>query len=275
MFTLYVDESGDWGYPNYNPIYPVLCLCGSIVLDDYYLKEIMPAVANIKRTYLHKLDLTIRRHDLSKAKDKFTILKDEAHAKAFIVEFTKTIAQFDMKIIISSLDKVEYYRAYGTGRVDSSLPTDIYSLLLTFMIERFFCFLWEKDKAKGRIVVESRGTKEDNIVQQCYSRIMQYGTQFYTNPWQFQKVLPTSIEFKQKKDNIVGLQLSDWIAMPIAKKILFPDGSQDPFGEWELYKGKIWLGNNPSSPGQVGFKTFPNNLGRKLLNQPLKSPGGV
>jgi hypothetical protein len=46
---------------------------------------------------------------------------------------------------------------------------------------------------------------------------------------------------------------------------------EDKYGEWRLYKSKIWLGKNAPARGQVGFKVFPKNLGRKLLNMPLKS----
>jgi hypothetical protein len=263
MYTLYFDESGDWGYPRYDPNYPILCLCGVIALDTYYTRKLIPLMKSHKREHFNNEDIVLRRYDVRWGRNEFYSLKKEKDAKEFI-------SQLDIKILIAALDKVDQYRTYGTKKVDEWLPKDIYSLLFTFIVERYTAFLIEHGNPNGKIVAESRGRTEDQRVQFWYSTILQIGTQFYRN-WQLQKVLPTAIEFREKKDNIAGLQASDWIANPMAKKVRFPDGCLDEFGEWELYKNAIWLGKNAPARGQVGFKTFPKNLGRKLLNMPLKS----
>ena len=69
----------------------------------------------------------------------------------------------------------------------------------------------------------------------------------------------------------LGLQISDWIASPMSKMVGYPNGREDKYGEWELYKNKIWIGKDAPGRGQVGFKVFPRNIGRRLLNMPLKS----
>ncbi len=271
MYTLYLDEAGDWGYPNYDPDYPVLCLCGSIIRDEYHSKEIIPNLRSFKRSNFHNAELTIHRHRIRARRGNFPVLKNEKITKAIMLQLSELISKFEITLLISALDKIKHSQMYGTDRVSSWLPEDIYSMLFTFMVERFIAFLWERDKAPGKIIAESRGIKEDNAIQYWYSLILKNGTEFYRN-WQFQRVLPTFVEFRKKQANIAGLEISDWIASPMAKMVMYPDGSQDEFREWELYKNKIWLGKNPSIPGQVGFKTFPDNLGRKLLNLPLKSP---
>ena len=271
MYTLYLDETGDWGYPNYDPSRPVLCLCGSIFLDEYYNREIVPRLRVIKRSHFHDADIILHRYKVMTRQGKFSVLKDDEHTRSFVAEFSNYIAGLDVQIIVASLDKIKHYQMYGRNRVDNWLPEDVYSLLFTFIVERFVAFLWAQNKGEDKIVVESRGLKEDNNIQYWYSTLLRNGTQFYHN-WRFQKVLPTAIEFRRKENNIAGIEISDWIASPMAKTVMYPDGSHDEFGEWELYKKKIWLGQNPFSPGQVGFKTFPDNLGRKLLNTPLKSP---
>ncbi len=188
----------------------------------------------------------------------------------FVKEFSQSVANMDCVILLAAINKSDYYKTYGTTRIDPYLPEDIYSIIFTFTIERFVLFLRES-KTKGKIVAESRGTKEDQSIQYWYSLILHNGTQFILD-WQFRDVLPNAIEFKKKEENIEGLQLADWIAYPMAKKIQYPDGREDKYGEWELYKNKIWLGKNAPARGQVGFKVFPKNLGRQLLNMPLKSP---
>lgn len=270
MHTLYLDESGDWGYPNYDPEQPILCLCGSIVDDEYYDRELSPLLKKLKRDEFGKEDVILHRYKVRGRRGEFVKLKTPKRRDTCMSNISQFVAGLDIKILVAALDRIEHYRTYGTKRVDEWLPEDVYAMLFIFIVERFVASLWEQDKAEGRIIAESRGLKEDNIVQYWYSTILRHGTQFYNN-WQFQEVLPTAIEFRPKSDNILGLQVSDWIALPMSKKARYPNGREDKYGEWELYKNKIWLGKNAPARGQIGFKTFPKNLGRKLLNMPLKS----
>lgn len=271
MYTLYLDESGDWGYPKFDPRRPILCICGCIIDNEYYSKEIIPPIRSLKRKTFRK-DVVLHRHKIRTRKQDFSILKCQENVDAFIRQFSHYVASLDIKILISAVNKADYYRTYGSKRVDTYLPEDIYSMIFTFAIERFVLFLRENE-ANGRIIAESRGKKEDQIIQYWYSLILHNGTQFIRD-WQFRDVLPNAIEFKKKEDNIEGLQLADWIAYPMSKMIEYPDGEKDMYEEWELYKDKIWLGKGAPSRGQVGFKVFPKNIGRRLMNMPLKSEKG-
>ena len=199
----------------------------------------------------------------------FSVLKTQENVDAFSKEFSEYISSLDLTILLSAIDKANYYKTYGLKRVDPYLPADVYSIIFTFAVERFVLFLRENETS-GKIIVESRGKKEDESIQYWYSLMRHNGTQFILN-WQFRDVLPNAIEFKKKEENIEGLQLSDWIASPMSKIIEYPDGREDKYGEWELYNSKIWLGKRAPARGQVGFKVFPKNLGRRLLNIPLKS----
>ena len=268
MYTLYLDETGDWGYPNYHPKYPILCLCGSIFHDEYYSKQITLSLLTLKEKRFGN-DVVLHRHKVKARMNEFSGLKTQQRADEFMAELSQHIANLDFKILLSALNKADYYRTYGLKKVDMWLPADIYSMLFIFVVERFLAFLLEH-REKGKIIAESRGRREDQKVQFWYSPTLEHGTQFYRS-WQFQRALPPTIEFRPKSDSIYGLQVSDWIASPMSRKVQYPEGSEDKFGEWELYKGKIWLGENAPARGQVGFKVFPKNLGRKLMNMPLKS----
>jgi len=267
MYTLYLDESGDWGYPNFHVKYPVFCLCGCIIHKCYYNKVLLPGIKHIKRNKFHK-DIVFHRYKVQQKTNDFRSLKTKENVDTFVKEFSTFIASTDITLLISAINKAEHYSTYGSKRVDSYLPVDIYHMVFTFTIERFVLFL--KEKVKGKIVVESRGRKEDQSVQYWYSLILRNGTQFIRD-WQFRKVLPPTIEFRLKSENIIGLQLADWIAYSMSKKIHFPDGREDKYGEWELYKKKIWIGTQAPARGQIGFKVFPKNIGRVLLNMPIKS----
>ncbi|MBN1160638.1 MAG: DUF3800 domain-containing protein [Dehalococcoidales bacterium] len=268
MYTLYLDESGDWGYPNFSPRKPILCMCGCIVDEEYYYKNVIPTIKGLKRKTFRK-DVVFHRYKICQRMGDFSILKSETNVEAFIRKFSQYIAESDIQLLISAINKTDYYSTYGQRRIDDYLPKDIYSIIITFIIERFVLFL-KQHKSDGKIIAESRGKKEDQTIQYWYSLLLHNGTRFI-HGWQFRDVLPNAIEFRKKSENIEGLQISDWIASPISKIIEYPDMSKDTHGEWELYKEKIWLGKNAPARGQVGFKVFPKNLGRKLLNMPLKS----
>jgi hypothetical protein len=270
MYTLYIDETGDWGYPNYYPDRPILCLSGCIVLDDYHSKYLSPKLNSLKRSKLRTEDVVLHRNAVMGRRSKFSVLNSQERLDEFVNHTAEFVSKLETMLLIAALNKPEHYNLYKLSKVDRWLPTEIYSMLFVFIIERYMFFLWENNKASGKVVAESRGPKEDTEIQLCYSTMLKHGTQFCRN-WQFKQVLPTIIEFRQKKDNIAGLQISDWIASPFSKKVEYPDGSADKYGEWELYKGKIWLGKKAPAPGQVGFKTFPSNLGRQLLSMALKS----
>ena len=268
MYTLYLDESGDWGYPNYDANYPILCLCGCIIDDDYYQGKVVPTVRQIKRREFRK-DVVLHRYKIQHRTGDFAVLRTREKLDAFVTEFSSYVSSQELTFLLSAIDKADYRRTYGTKRVDPYLPMDIYSIVLTFTLERFVLFLGEL-KSRGQVVAESRGTTEDQAVQYWYSLILRNGTQFIQG-WQFRQVLPTAVVFRRKQENIVGLQLADWVARPMARIVQYPDGSQDTYGEWALYRRKIWVGQTAPARGQVGFKVFPKNLGRRLLNMPLKS----
>ncbi len=268
MYTLFLDESGDWGYPNKNILNPILCLCGCIVEDDCYRKEVIPTIKASKRAFFHKDDIVFHRYRIEQRTGDFLGLKTKEQSETLITSFLHTLKELDFKLLIAAINKDDYYKTFGLKQVDPYLPKDLYSVVFTFILERFVIFLNET-KSHGRLVNESRGKKEDQALQYWYSLILKNGTQFI-HDWQFRAVLPTSIEFKSKSEE--GLQICDWIALPMARKIQHPDGSQDKYQEWEIYRTKIWVGNEAPARGQVGFKTFPKNLGRRLLNMPLKSP---
>jgi len=236
--------------------------------DYYYSKKITPSVKALKRKHFNK-DVVFHRYKIQNRKNDFAVLKTQQGVDEFIIKFSHYVANIDFKIILSAINKADYYKTYGTKRDDLYLPEDIYSIVFTFAIERFVLFLRDNG-SEGRIIAESRGKKEDQSIQYWYSLILHNGTQFIRD-WQFREVLPNAIEFKEKEENVIGLQIADWIANPMSKMIQYLDGSKDRYGEWDIYKNKIWLGKNAPARGHVGFKVFPKNLGRKLLNMPLKS----
>jgi hypothetical protein len=78
----------------------------------------------------------------------------------------------------------------------------------------------EQKEAKGDVMAESRGGKEDMRLKKSYSRLWNEGTE-YMKPDRFHVVFTSKqLKVKPKTNNISGLQLADLIAHPNRNEIL-------------------------------------------------------
>jgi uncharacterized protein with von Willebrand factor type A (vWA) domain len=123
VYKLYLDESGDWGYPNFDSRRPILCMCGCIIEDDYYSKETIPLIKGLKRKIFHK-DVVFHRYKIRRREGDFSVLKNQENLDAFIREFSYHVASLDIKILLSAINKADYYNTYGIKRVDDYLPEE-------------------------------------------------------------------------------------------------------------------------------------------------------
>ena len=69
---------------------------------------------------------------------------------------------------------------------------------------------------KGKIIAESRNSVLDNQLEVSYLTIRIEGTN-KVQPAEIKLKLDSAIQFKQKSDNIAGLQIADMVASPIAR----------------------------------------------------------
>ena len=105
----------------------------------------------------------------------------------------------------------------------------------------------EKNKTLD-IIIEKRGKKEDAKLSEHFQRLKARGTSYVSE--ERLNRLNISIQFKDKKENINGLQLADLIAYPTAKYILEPTRANPAF---DLFQHKFYTKNGI----KYGLKTFP------------------
>ncbi len=75
------------------------------------------------------------------------------------------------------------------------------------------------DNQKGRIVAETRNGVLDNQLEIAYLTARVEGTN-KVQPAELKLKLDSAIQFRQKSDNITGLQIADMVASPIARHYL-------------------------------------------------------
>ena len=102
------------------------------------------------------------------------------------------------------------------------------------------------------IVAESRGPREDALLQYEYVRPLLDGTSYISPTW-FRQRLSASITFMTKKDYCSGLELADLLARPCAEKIINP--TTNPV-RWSEFKLKLCDGKE-TAHSILGLKTMP------------------
>lgn len=99
-------------------------------------------------------------------------------------------------------------------------PRDPYDLALTFALERLLFILQQTGQRDVMIIAEKRGQREDRELFVSFQRIVTTGT-YYVDAARFRQVTFT-LRFLPKSMNIVGTQIADLAAYPVARHVLDP-----------------------------------------------------
>ena len=116
------------------------------------------------------------------------------------------------------------------------------------IMERLLPLLEGLNQNEVRLVAEARGKREDSELQLAFLRVVNDGT-YYIPASRFRKI-QFRLEFVPKAMNVIGTQMADLAAYPIARHVLSP---KRPNPAFEMIKTKFYQG-----PGLVrGLKIFP------------------
>lgn len=262
-YKLFLDESGQIEYPKFDPQKPILTVGGVAIADDIY-GEIEKEMKKFKLDKLGDENLPLHYTDIIQAKKHFSELRDKTRRATFISDlYERKLHRLDWIAFAGAVDKPAYLRKYGTRPIDRYLPQDPLLVAFIFVVERFVTFL-KQGGFNGTILYEKRDPWRNAYIQWEYVMMHIAGTQYLRNT-QFNRHLPSWIEFQPKNKNIIGLELADLTVGPTNHKV---NKSAEGMIEWDIIKEKFWRGDNPSTPGQLGFKVFPENLARELLPDP-------
>lgn len=190
-----------------------------------------------------KRKVILHSRDIRKCEKEFQKLFDMGLKKYFYDELNKIISNSPYTIIASAIQKDRFIQQFG------KLQDDVYEVPLSFVIEQaIFALKNINVNAKLSIIIEKRGKKEDKQLDNHFQRIIARGTGKLTA----EKIAccnPT-FTFRNKKENINGLQLADLVAYPIARYVIEPNRANLAF---EVLEAKIYKTNG----GLDGLKIFP------------------
>lgn len=249
-YRLYIDEVGNPDCKSSgNDNHRFLSLTGVILHQDYVTTHLHPQMEKLKNDFFnHHPDepLILHRKDILNANPPFEILKDEYEQDRFNKNFLNLLQAWDFKLITVCIDKRAHVEKYEEWKFEP------YHYCLEILLERFLYFL-DGMNAKGDIMAESRGGKEDMRLKEVYARLWKEGSH-YVEAARFQsRFTSKELKVKPKATNISGLQLADLVAHPSRNEILHEKRLLEkeiaPYaqkiiailqGKYYLYKGKVY-----------------------------------
>jgi len=244
-FKFFLDETGDHGLSFIDDNFPIFVLVGCLFSDKEYSK-ISQQINDFKLEFFGTTEIILHSRDIRKCNGPFQILFDLEIKKKFYEKLNNILDNANFTIIGSGVNKKEHIIRYGRGAKDP------YPLSLSFIIERLvFCLDSKKANSNVDVKIEKRGKKEDQQLLSQYNKILDNGT-YYIIPDRLKNKI-NKFDSAFKKDNIIGLQIADLCAYPLARHILNP---MEPYPAFDIIKSKIYCNNDGNFDG-YGLKVFP------------------
>jgi hypothetical protein len=253
-YRLYIDESGDHRYGKKNTIVSTmkyqgkeikvsqdnyvelednqkryLSLTACMIDREFYKKTLCNEMEKLKKNHFNSDpddSLIFHREDMVNKRGPFYRLRNPEKENAFNVDLLAFLRNMDYIIITVVIDKKAHIEKYSTAAYHP------YHYCLMAILERY-CGLLSFLKAKGDVLAESRGGREDEQLKMAYRELYNGGSKWMPKT-HFQTVLTSKeIKLKKKNDNILGLQLADLLAHPLKLHVLINKGiipEQKDFG---------------------------------------------
>jgi hypothetical protein len=216
-YRIYIDETGNSDIESSeDPNHRFFSLTGVAISLDHVQATIHPRMEALKARYFRSHPdepVILHRKELQHKNYPFECLRDGDTCAAFDEEFLGCLESWRYVVFSVCIDKKRHKDMYTVWRYDP------YHYCLALLLERSMFYL-ERLGAKGDVMAESRGGREDRRLKDSFERLMNKGTD-YISPERFQAVLTSKqLKVKSKANNIAGLQLADVIAHPSRNEIL-------------------------------------------------------
>jgi hypothetical protein len=244
-YYFFLDETGNHGLTYIDAKFPVFLLCGCIIREDS-LVELEKQVNAFKLKYFNTTEVILHSREIRKCEGAFQILFDLDIKAEFYKDLNKILGEGKYCLLSSAIHKEKYIRVYGKG------ATDPYSLSLSFVLERLVFYMDRADRqGTVKLLVEKRGKKEDTLLYSHYCSLLARGSGYVESDRMKGRI--KKISFHDKKKNIIGLQIADLCAYPLARHVLSPREPYIPFG---VIEKKIYAKREGQYMGW-GMKVFP------------------
>lgn len=214
-YRMYIDESGNPDLKSSDdPNHRFLSLTGVIISLAYADNVIRPAMDALKHRYFGK-PVILHRTDIINHRGPFRVFIDSSLRFDFDHEILQYLSASDYTVITVCIDKKRH------NEKAEQPPYEPYQYCLAVLIERFHHWLRERS-AVGDLMIEARGTREDQKLAQMFRACRQSGVAGLSlRPRDLRRTFTSGeLKIRPKSANDSGLQIADLLAHPSRNEIL-------------------------------------------------------
>lgn len=240
--VVYLDETGDHGMAAIDTGFPVFGVALLVCDIADYCSTIVPEFYRLKLDFWGHEGAILHSRDIRRQQGDFGFLVDPTKRAAFYAHINRIMATMAYQVVMAIVHKERHQHTYGRAAENP------YDLALTFALERLLPLLESRGQPAVQIVAEARGANEDKALHLSFLNIVNNGTSFISAN-RFKK-MQFNLTFLTKTKNIIGTQMADLVAYPVARHVIDPTASNLAYA---IVAPKFYVG-----PGRVhGLKIFP------------------
>ena len=200
------DESGTADLRD-DPYFPVFAVAMCVFEEGAYRDAAVPMFEDLKLRHFGRRDAPLHERDIRRREGIFASLDGEQGRRAFAEDLTEVLRAAPFKIAAVVIDK----------RSRSRLPLhlfDLYSFCVNVGLERIqrHLQLIGADDQPRRIIFESRGKREDRDLTEEIAAFQRVAHRSLD--------IEAEIEFETKEARLIGLEVADLVAYPIARHVI-------------------------------------------------------
>lgn len=244
QFKFFLDETGDHSLSFVDEAFPLFLLAGCL-FEERELERIERAVNQLKEEFFQSSSVILHSREIRKCEGSFQVLFDLTKKQRFYERLNSILSSASFTIIGAGIRKDHFIKKYG------SFADNPYSISLSFILERLTYCQKDQTAANVSIEIEKRGLREDRQLVDHYNKLLDVGTSYVTTDQLKQTI--NDFTFRAKKDNVIGLQIADLCAYPLARHVL---NSQEPYIPYTVIESKIYC-NYAGRIDGYGLKIFP------------------
>ena len=196
---------------------------------------------------------------------------NKAKQKEFDKEIQDLIIATDFVAFGAVIRKAGFRTEFVNAGIDPYLPTDVYSVAITLLLERYVDALANSNpETLGRVRFESQGPREDAYYQLEYARVLLDGTQ-WVSAKAFQSRLETGLRFSPKVGSDPS-ELSDFFARDLFEWARSECCTSPKW--WNEFCSKVYV-RGDGLMGKFGIKVFPDSDIRDQIEHHRRTYGAT
>jgi hypothetical protein len=185
---LFIDESGK-SEPQPLAEAPPFFALAAVCLSEEKVDDYVFAANELKIKFFKTKDVTFHEPKMRDREGWWGLGGDKTRQKEFDQAVGKLIEETPFVAFGAGIRKEAFAKEFVASGIDPYLSTDVYSVAILMLIERYIDFLASQPvRHFGRVIFESQGTLEDATHQLEYARLLLDGSQWVSR-FRFSRVV--------------------------------------------------------------------------------------